>query len=239
MEDSFGAYHDRDRALREWNELRMVQGKASEFLDKIMTLVLKLGYSDPAVIIDKIKLGLTKELRDAWALGQPHPTDPALYIDALRKVAQVMGESTNFTQTVVHKNKGNANERNDRNERRDQRGQRNSRGRGSGKFGRKPGNPGPRSSRNEAPSEYALAHKGIATTLAEKRRKEGKCSKCGQVGHFWRACPSANPVVYSANSRNPQKRKREGAEPPKESLQGPTKKMKRIEAPPSQTILEA
>ena len=75
MEDSYGAYHDRDRALWEWTELQMGHGKAGEFLDKVTTLVQKLGYSDPAIIIDKVNLGLTKELRDAWALRQPHPED--------------------------------------------------------------------------------------------------------------------------------------------------------------------
>jgi predicted ATP-dependent serine protease len=68
--------------------------------------------------------------------------------------------------------------------------------------------------------------------LTEKRRKEGKCSKCGQTGHFWKACPSTTPVVYSLKPRNSQKRKRDENTTPVEDSQNTNKKVKQIEAPP-------
>jgi hypothetical protein len=95
-----------------------------------------------------------------------------------------------------------------------------------GPRGPRPVNQAPRSFRPQE-SEHAKAHKDIAQTLIDRRKRLNQCSRCGDPGHFWRKCTATNPVVASAH----RGKKRTAQEAGHREI--PTvPKMRRIEAPP-------
>jgi len=52
----------------------MKSGKIDDFCDKLMRLALELGYSGNFVK-DKVRVGITKDLRNAWAIKTPLPDE--------------------------------------------------------------------------------------------------------------------------------------------------------------------
>ena len=87
---SFGGHFDRDRALRERNDLSMKCGKIDHFCDDLMRLALQLGYSGNFVQ-DKARVGITTALRNAWALKTPLPDEYVEYINLLRQTRPSVG----------------------------------------------------------------------------------------------------------------------------------------------------
>jgi len=81
---SFGGHSDRDPALSEWNYLTMKFGKIDHFCDKLMRLALELGYSGNFVK-DKVRVGITTDLRNTGALKTPLPNEYVEYINLLRQ----------------------------------------------------------------------------------------------------------------------------------------------------------
>ena len=79
---SFGGHADRDRALREWNDLTMKSGKIDHFCDKLIRLALELGYSGNFVK-DKARVGITTDLHNAWPLKTPLLDEYVEYINLL------------------------------------------------------------------------------------------------------------------------------------------------------------
>jgi len=81
---SFCGHSDQDRALPEWNDLTMKSGKNNHYCDKLIRLALELGYTCN-VVKDKVRVGITTDLRNACALKTPLPNDYVKYINLLHQ----------------------------------------------------------------------------------------------------------------------------------------------------------
>ena len=222
---SFGGHADRDRALRDWNQLVMQPGKVDHFIDELIRLANVLGYSGDFVK-DKARIGMTTNLRNAWALISP-PQGYMEYLDRLRLTGHQLEDVSSFNQIVTkersssHRDKSDDRQTSQRKQRKEKKG--------SGPRNPKPQNQASRSFRPQE-SEHAKAHKDIAQTLIDRRKCLNQCSCCGDPNHFWRKCPAANPVVASAKLS----RKRTATEAGHRNDRVP--KERRIEAAPSPTV---
>jgi hypothetical protein len=226
---SFGGHSDRDRALREWNELAMKAGKIDHFCDELMRLALELGYSG-SFVKDKARVGMTQDLRNAWAMKTPLPEDYVEYLNLLRQTGHQLEDVASFNRTVVRDKHHSKPEKSDdrqstakrkRKERPDRKG--------SGTQQRKPYNQ--TSGPSRAPeSEHAKMHRSVPQTLIDKRKRLGQCSRCGQEGHYWRKCPSASPVVASIRASRRRTPFEAGFKDP------PVQKRRRIEAAPAPAV---
>jgi len=81
---SFGGHSDRDRALREWNDLTMKSSKIDHCCDELIRLGLELGYSGKFVK-DRANVGITTDYRNAWASKTPVHNEYVEYINLLRQ----------------------------------------------------------------------------------------------------------------------------------------------------------
>ena len=90
----------------------------------------------------------------------------------------------------------------------------------------KPTNPALRSFRPPE-SEHAKAHKDIAQTLIDRRKRLNQCSRSGDPNHIGRKCPAATSVVASAKL-NRKETVNEAGYQDRASIP----KARRIEAPP-------
>jgi len=224
LEASFGGHEDQDRSLREWMDLTMKPGKVDKYLDKLVDLAAKLGYTDSKQIIDKVRVGISTELRTAWAMKTPHPADVNLYIDMLRQVGHTLQDSANFGKATAKDHGGGSSEK--RGDKGSSSKKQRNKEKGSGKQKSRSSNFQTDKQSKPATSAFADSHKGVPDNLVEKRRKNGQCSKCGQAGHFWRKCTSLSPVVHAAKGRNKRSADQAG------HTSSPPSKVKRIEAPP-------
>jgi len=98
-----GGHSDRDRTLREWNDLTMKYGKIDHFCDELMRLALELGYSGNFVK-DKARVGITTDLRNAWALKTPLPDEYVEYINLLRQTGHQLKDLLPLTVRLQRKN---------------------------------------------------------------------------------------------------------------------------------------
>ena len=73
LQSSFGQSLTRDKSVLEWNRLHHRNGNIDYFLDRIHALMYATNYTGE-MVIDKIKEGLTEEMRRNWALVQNKPT---------------------------------------------------------------------------------------------------------------------------------------------------------------------
>ena len=97
---SFGGHSDRDRALREWNDLTMKSGKINRFCDELMRLALELVYSGNFVK-DIAHLGITTDLRNAWALKTQLPHEYVECINLLRQTGYQLEDVASLNHTVT------------------------------------------------------------------------------------------------------------------------------------------
>jgi len=97
---SFGGYSDRDRALREWNDLTMQSGKSDHFCDALMRLALEFGYSGNFVK-DKASVGITTDLRNAGPLKTPLRDEYVEYTNVLRQTGHHLEDLASFKRTVT------------------------------------------------------------------------------------------------------------------------------------------
>jgi hypothetical protein len=200
----------------------MKRGKVDLFVDELIRLASELHY-DGVHVKDKARVGMTTELRNAWALKTPHPELYIDYLNLLRNTGHQLEDVANFNQTVVrekhtsHHDKGDERPSGPRKQRKKEKG--------SGNRNPKPtyNSSGPSRPRN---SEYEEKHRNVPSTLTDKRRRLKQCTRCGQEGHFWRNCTSVQPVVHSSKPS----RKRTATEAG--HVQTTVPKARRIEAPP-------
>jgi len=97
---SFGGHSDRDRTLREWNNLTMKSGKIDHFCDELMRLAVELGYSGNFVK-DTARVGITTDLRNGWPLKTPLPNEYVEYINLLGQTGHQLNDVTSFNRTVT------------------------------------------------------------------------------------------------------------------------------------------
>ena len=171
----------------------MRPGRIDHFIDEMVRLANMLGYSREFVK-DKARIGMTANLRHVWAHVDP-PQGYMEYLDRLHQTGHQLEDVSSFNQIVTkdrppsHKEKSDDRQTSQRKQRRERKT--------SGPRNPKPANPAPRSFRPPE-SEHAKAHKDIAQTLIDRRKRLDQCSRCGNTGHFWRKCPATHPVVASA-----------------------------------------
>jgi len=191
-----------------------------------MRLALELGYSGNFVK-DKARVGITTDVRNAWALETPLPDEYVEYINLLRQTGHQLEDVASFNRTVTKEKHHSRPERSDDRQSSAKR-QRKDR-KGSGPRQQKPRNHASGSSRQQE-TEQTKMHRDIPQTLMDKRKRLNQCSRCGQAGHYWAKCPSATPVVASSRIN----RTRGAREAGYEATQAP--KSRRIEAAPKPAV---
>ena len=72
LQSSFGQSLTQDKSVQEWNRLRHRDGNVDYFLDLIHHLIYATGYPRE-MVRDKIKEGLTDEMRRSWGMVQGKP----------------------------------------------------------------------------------------------------------------------------------------------------------------------
>lgn len=98
LSDSFGGSLTREKAVGEWDSLEQKSGHIDEYLDRISQLVWSTGYSGP-IIMDKIKSGLTPEMRVEWSRVINPPKDVAGYMVALRNLGHQVEDAKAYERT--------------------------------------------------------------------------------------------------------------------------------------------
>ena len=188
---SFGGHSDRDRGLREWNDLTMKSGKIQHFCDELMRLALELGYSG-RFVKDQARVAITTDLRHAWDLKTTLPDKYVKYINLLRQTGHQLEDVTSFNRTVTKEKHYSRPEKSDNRQTSAERQRK----------GRKSSGPRQQKSRNHESgssrpqeTEHTKMHRDIPQTLIDKRKLLNQCSQCGQASHYWAKCPSATPVV--------------------------------------------
>ena len=97
---SFGGHSDQDRALPEWNGLSMQPGRIDLFVDELIRMANKLKYGRDYVK-NKARVGMTTDLRNAWAMKTPHPEDYVDYLNLLQNTGHQLEDVPSFNLTVV------------------------------------------------------------------------------------------------------------------------------------------
>jgi len=143
----------------------------------------------------KARVWMTTDLRNAWAMKAPHPEDYVDYLNLRQNTGHQLEDVASFNRTVFrakdccHHNKSDYRPTSTKKERKERKG--------SGPGNPKPTNTAPRSLRPPV-SEHAKAHRDIAQTLIDGRKRLNQCSQCGDLNHFSCKCSAATPVVASA-----------------------------------------
>jgi len=204
----------------------MKPGKIDHFFDELMRQALELGYSGNFVK-DKARVGITTDLRNAWALKTPLPDEYVEYINLLRQTGHQLEDVASVNRTVTKENHHSRPEKSDDRQSSAKRQQKD----------RISSGPRQQKPRNRAPgftkpteTEHTKMHQNVPQTLIDKRKRLNQCSRCGQDGHNWAKCPSAAPVVASWHIR----RKRSAGEAGHAATQVP--KSRRIEAAPKPAV---
>ena len=86
LQSSVGQSLTQDKSVQEWNWLRHRDSNIDYFFDRIHHLIYATGYTGK-MVREKIKEGLTDEMRRSWAMVQGKPEKIYPYMDALREVA--------------------------------------------------------------------------------------------------------------------------------------------------------
>jgi len=227
--DFLGCHSHRNRALMEWSQFYMKDGKVDRFIDELMRLVVVLGYSGEFVK-DRARMGMTDILNAAWSMKTPHPVAYMDYLDLLRQTRHQPEDASNF-RTQVQKEPHSL-----RGAKRDDRHTSERKGQRKEKKATRPRQQKPRNRAQgftkPAETDHTKIHRNVPQTQIDKCKRLNQCSRCGQDGHYWAKCPSTNPVVASSHLR----RKGGAGEAGHEATQVP--KSRRIEAAPKTAVKE-
>jgi len=71
-----------------------------DFVDELIWLANELKYGGDYVK-DKARVGMTTDLRNAWAMKTPHPEDNVDYLNLLRNTRHQLEDVASFNRTVV------------------------------------------------------------------------------------------------------------------------------------------
>jgi len=223
---SFGGHSDRDRSLRQWNDLTRKSGKIDHFCDELMRMALELGYSGNFVK-DKARIGITTDLRNTGSLKTPLRDEYVEYINLLRQTGHQLEDIASFNRTVTKEKYHSRPEKSDDRQSSTKRQRKD----------RKSSGPRQQKSRNHAsgssrPQEtvHTKMHRDIPQTVIDKCKWLNQCSRCGQAGHYWAKCPSATLVIASSRIN----RKRATGEAGYKATQVP--KSRRTEAAPKPAV---
>jgi len=192
----FGGHPDRNRTLQQWKDLTMKFRKIDHYCDDLMRLDLEVGYSRNFVK-DKAHIGISRDLRNAWAWKTPLPNDYVEYINLLYQTGHQLEDVASFNRTVTREKRHSKPERSD-NRQSSAKRQRKER-KGSGPCQQKPRNHASGSSRPQE-TEHTKMHHDIPQTLIDKHQRLNQCYRCRQSGHYWAKCPLATSVVASSRT---------------------------------------
>jgi len=211
LQSSFGGSLTRDRSVLEWNRLRHRDGHIDDFLDRIIALTYATGYSGD-MVLDKVKEGLTDEMRRNWAMVQNKPTRVPEYLASLRAYAHEIEQTATYTRSQ-HRSRGSgetteqnpkAKGKGEKREKREKRAKKEKPAQSQSQSG--PAKKGKSGDFKDKETEL----KGIPESIREERRKASMCLKCGKPNHTWFKCYTPNPVTHSvASVTKKSKRKRD------------------------------
>jgi len=141
----------------------MKSGKMDHFCDELMRVALELGYSGNFVK-DKARVGITTDLRNAWALKTPLPDEYVEYINLLRQTGHQLEDVASFNRTVTKEKHHSSPEKSDdrQSSAKKQRKDRKS----SGPRQQKPRNHASGSSRPQE-AEHTIMHRDIPQNLID------------------------------------------------------------------------
>jgi len=78
----------------------MRSGEINHFCNELMRLALELGYSGHFVK-ETAHVGITTDLRNAWALKAPLPDENVKYINLLRQIGHELHDFASFNSIVT------------------------------------------------------------------------------------------------------------------------------------------
>jgi len=180
LEDSFGSRLDRNRALREWSQLYMKDGKVDRFIDELIRLAPVLEYSGEFVKHWE-RMGMTDVLNSGWSMKTPHPVAYMNYLDLLRQTGHQLEDVSNFRTQVQKEPHSSKRVKSDDRHTSERKGQRKEK-RATGPRQQKHRNQA-QGFTKPAETEHTKMHRNVPQTLIDKRKWLNPCSRCGQGGH--------------------------------------------------------
>ena len=207
LQSSFGQSLTRDKSVQEWNRLRHRDGIIDYFLDRIHNLIYATGYTGE-MVKDKIKEGLTDEMRRNWAMVQGKLEKIYPYMDALRKFAHEIERTAAYTKSQNRsRGSGEASESAPKWEKKKEKKEKKEK---RDKPSQPQSQPGPSKGKGKADfKDRDTELRGIPSSVIEERKKASVCLKCGKPNHTWIKCFTKDPVTRSVASASKKKRKRD------------------------------
>jgi len=164
-----------------------------------------VGYSGD-VVKDKVKEGLTDEMRKEWARVQPKPESSSDYINSLRAMAHEIEQNADYSRMRSRGEHSEAPPKKGKGKGKERRENREQPAKPQTQSQSGPSKPKGQSTFRNKETEL----KGIPESIREERRKASVCMKCGKSGHSWYKCFSKTPVTHSVNrAKKDSKRKRD------------------------------
>ena len=207
LQSSFGLSPTRYKSVLEWNRLRHRNGNIDYLLHRIHALIYAINYTGK-MVIDKIKEGLTDEMRRNWAFVQNKPKPIMEYMAALRALGHEIEQTYNYSCQNRARGSGEATESSPRKEKK-----------GKKKKEKKEKRDRPSQPQSQAASskgkrkadfkDRETEHRGIPSAIIEERKKASVCLKCGKPNHTWFKCFTRDPVTRSVAAALKKKRKRD------------------------------
>ena len=160
------------------------------------------------MVKDKIKEGLTDEMRRKWAMVQGKPKQIYPYMDALRKFAHEIERTAAYTKSQNRsRGSGEASEPAPKREKKKERKEKKEK---RDKPSQPQSQPGPSKGKGKADfKDRDTELRGIPSSVIEERKKASVCLKCGKPNHTWFKCFTKDPVTRSVASASKKKRKRD------------------------------
>ena len=230
LQSSFGQSLTQDKSVQEWNCLCHHDGNINYFLDRIHDIIYATGYTGK-MVKDKIKEGLTDEMRRNWAMVQGKPEQIYPYMDALRKFAHEIKRTAAYTKSQNRsRGSGEASESAPKWEKKKEKKEKKEK---RDKPSQPQSQPGPSKGKGKAEfKDRDTEVRGIPNSVIEERKKASVCLKCGKPNHTWFKCFTKDPVTRSVASTSKKKRKRD-EEKKDEVPAGKKAKVERLMAGPS------
>ena len=129
-------------------------------------------------------------------MKNPHPESYIDYLNLLRQTGHQLEDVVSFNQNVVKEKNTFNQDKSD--ERRLKPRDKKKKDKGQGPRNSKASHTSSSNSSKPFQSEYALKHKEMPQTLAEKRKRLSQCTRCGSADHFWQKCSAPQPVIMSS-----------------------------------------
>jgi len=179
LEGSFGGHSERNRALREWSQLYMKNGKVDRLIDELICLAVVLGYS-AELVKDRERIGMTHVLNVAWFMKTPHLVAYMDYIDLLRQTCHQLEDASNIRSQVQKEPHTSKRTQGDDRHTSERKGQRKEK-KATGPQQQKPCNRAPGLTR-PTETEHAKMHRNVPQTLIDMHKRLNQCSRYEQDG---------------------------------------------------------